>query len=207
MIHGLGRRRCWHTPKDIRHICKLLVRVTLLVEEVLIALAKLLLFQRLNLSTGLLLCLVDTHELLVVLLAKLTQLPRRCELLLQTLKTEVGTELPRLFPSLNARQPILSGELSVLLGKLIGSLRLTQCLLLCLELRGLVELLRLHPGLSAKLLDAKSSRKILSADGKPCLLVSELCLQLPCGVGLIGLLGLLICRLKTLRLDVTKLYA
>ena len=98
---------------------------------------------------------------------------------------------------LRGQTRLLVRQSSLLPRLLVGQKRLLLCLL--------VSKLRLHPGLSAESLGLQGRREVLLANGKTCLLVGELCLQLPLCVGLVRLLSLLIRRLKTLRLNVAFL--
>ena len=64
---------CRRAVQDVRHKPKLLIRVVLPVQEVLILVGQPLLVKRLLLRPSLLLCSIDTHLLTVLVLTQLTK--------------------------------------------------------------------------------------------------------------------------------------
>ena len=77
LIKRRGRTGRLESAQDARSKLNLLVRKLLLVDEVLVTLSHLLLFQRLNLSTCLQLCAGESKPLLVLLLSQSAQRLRR----------------------------------------------------------------------------------------------------------------------------------
>ena len=95
-----GNPTCRRPAYDVRHEPKLLIRVVLPVQEVLILVRQTLLVERLLLCASLLLCGIDTHLLTVLVLTQLT----KC-----------ASPLQRLVVAL---QPCVSSKLHCLLGVL-----------------------------------------------------------------------------------------
>jgi hypothetical protein len=94
-------------PQDTRSKLKLLVRILLAINEVLVHVGKLLLFHTLYLCACTQLRLTNTEALLILLLTQLAQLTGCSQLLLKPLKSKPCSELPRLLAQLCASQTIL----------------------------------------------------------------------------------------------------
>jgi hypothetical protein len=163
------------------------VRIPLTSDVILILLFEALLFQALKLRPSLLLGL-RCHLLLIEL--SLTQLTKRTccsQLLLEALHAKPSTEL------------------TGLLHRLLSSLILPKRLLLSLQLRGLIKLLRLKASLGTQLLNPKERLKVLLPCGKASLLVSHRCLHLSRTVSTKLLCRLLECLLPTGSLNALQL--
>ena len=108
------RRRRRRTPEDIREEAQLLERQLLLVEELLVAARQVLLAERLNLSTGTQLGLIDAHALAVLLLTETPERTRSGQLLTDPLHPEARAELTRSLSQLGTGQPVLGTHGSIL---------------------------------------------------------------------------------------------
>jgi hypothetical protein len=155
LIHGLDTTSRGRTTDEVRHETKLRVRVTLTGKEVFVRSLKSLLLLRLQLLPRRRLRLIDCRLLTKLLLSKVAKHTRRSQLLLDTLQSKIGTELPRLFAKLSTK------------------LTLTKCLLLSLKLGLLISQLRLQSLLRSQLLNTEFGGKILLTSGQTRLLVGK----------------------------------